>query len=213
MRRTVLVANALGQLFVKFKAAFLSGLMPIPSSMVLDEDGNVRVSVGAFRDRLWCHFNHVLNIPSSFDESVVSFMGQRVVYASCPPPGAEDTHTALRAMSNGKSGGTSGIAPELLKGGGLCFRVALSDLLRDVWTQSYAPHDRHHASLVPVPKKGDLRQCDNWRGIALLDVGKLCSRIIENKLRLVVQNEVPQSQCGFALVVGVLVLYSVLVRY
>ena len=32
--------------------------------------------------------------------------------------------------------------------------------------------------LVPVPKKGDLSSCDNWRGIALLDVvGKVVSRI------------------------------------
>ena len=102
MRRTVLVASAIGQLFVKFKAAFLSGLLPIPSSTVLDEDGTVHVPVGAQRDRSRHHVNHVLNIPSSFDESVVSFMGQRVVYASCPPTGAEDTHAALRAMSNGK---------------------------------------------------------------------------------------------------------------
>ena len=132
---------------MKFKAAFLSGLMPIPSSTGLDEDGNVRLSVGAQRDRWRRHFNHVLNIPSSFDESVVSIMGQCVVYASCSPPGAEDTHTALRAMSNGKSGDTLGIVPELLKSCGLCFRLALADLLRDVWTQSYAPHDWHHASL------------------------------------------------------------------
>ena len=69
--------------------------------------------------------------------------------------------------------------------------MALADLLRDVWTQSYAAHDWHHASLVPVPKKGHLHQCDNWRGIALLHAGKLCGRIIENKLRSVVENEVP----------------------
>ena len=60
-------------------------------------------------------------------------MDQREVDDSYPPPGAGDTHTALRAMSNGKSGGASDIVPELLKGGGLCFRVALADLLRDVW--------------------------------------------------------------------------------
>ena len=67
-----------------------------------------------------------------------------------------------------------------------------------VWTQSYAPHYWHHASLVPLPKKGDLRQCDNWRGTALLDVvGKLCGRLIQNQLRPVVENEVPELQCGF----------------
>ena len=112
-----------------------------------------------------------------------------------------------------KSGGTLGIVPELLKGGGLCFRVALAGLLRDVWTPLYALHDQHHASIAPVPKTGDLRQCDNWRGIALLDVGKLCGRIIENKLRSLVDNDVPQSQCGFALVGGVLLLCSVILRY
>ena len=75
-------------------------------------------------------------------------MDQRDVDASCPPPGADDIHTALRAMSYGKSGGVLGIVPELLKGGGLCFRVALADLMRNVWAQSYAPHDWRHASLV-----------------------------------------------------------------
>ena len=73
--------------------------------------------------------------------------------------------------------------------------------------------DWHHASLVPVNKKGVLRQYDQWRGISLLDVGKVCGRIIENKLRLVVESEVRQSQCGFALVGNVLVVDYVLFRY
>lgn len=52
--------------------------------------------------------------------------------------------------------------------------------------------------LIPVPKKGDLSRCDNFRGIALLDVvGKLCGRIIQNQLWPIVEAEVPESQCGF----------------
>ena len=32
---------------------------------------------------------------------------------------------------------------------------------------------------MPVPKKGDIKLCDNWRGISLLDVvGKVLGRII-----------------------------------
>jgi len=30
--------------------------------------------------------------------------------------------------------------------------------------------DWRDALIVPVPKKGDLLSCDNWRGISLLDV-------------------------------------------
>ena len=60
------------------------------------------------------------------------------------------------------------------------------------------PLDWRHAELVPVPKKGDLSKCDNWRGIALLDVaGKLCGRIIQDPLQLLAERELPESQCGF----------------
>ena len=38
--------------------------------------------------------------------------------------------------------------------------------------------DWQDALVVPIPKKGDLRCCDNWRGISLLDVvGKILGRI------------------------------------
>ena len=46
------------------------------------------------------------------------------------------------------------------------------------------------ALLVPVPKKGDLSSCDNWRGIriSLLDVmGKLFARVLNDRLQLVVE--------------------------
>ena len=52
--------------------------------------------------------------------------------------------------------------------------------------------------LVPVPKKGDLSCCDNWRGISLLNVmSKLFSRVLNDKLQLVVEETVSDSQCGF----------------
>ena len=45
------------------------------------------------------------------------------------------------------------------------------------------PKDSRDALIVPVPKKGDLRSCDNWRGISLLDVvGKIFARIIQDNL-------------------------------
>ena len=53
-------------------------------------------------------------------------------------------------------------------------------------------------SSSPVPKKGNLRNCDNWRGIALLDVvGKVVARILQERLQQVAEEELPESQCGF----------------
>ena len=49
-----------------------------------------------------------------------------------------------------------------------------------------------------IPKKGDLRSCDNWRGISLLDVvGKVMARIAKERLELIADRVLPESQSGF----------------
>ena len=60
------------------------------------------------------------------------------------------------------------------------------------------PSEWRDVLLVPVPKKGDLSCCDNWRGISLLDVmDKLLARVLNDRLQLVVNESVSDSQCGF----------------
>ena len=47
-------------------------------------------------------------------------------------------------------------------------------------------------------KKGDLRVCDNWRGISLLDViSTVFARILQQRLQTVAESELAESQCGF----------------
>ena len=42
-----------------------------------------------------------------------------------------------------------------------------------------------------------MRKCDNWRGIALLDVvGKVTAWIIQERLQKLAEEELPESQCG-----------------
>ena len=42
------------------------------------------------------------------------------------------------------------------------------DLFRTVWREERVPDEWRDALLVPIPKKEDLTQCDNWCGISLL---------------------------------------------
>ena len=49
---------------------------------------------------------------------------------------------------------------------------------------------------MPIPKEVNLKLCDNWRRISLLDVvGKVLGRIIQDRLK-VVTSDLPDSQCG-----------------
>ena len=57
--------------------------------------------------------------------------------------------------------------------------------------------------IVPVPKKGNLQSCDNWRGISLLDVvGKVMGRVFQERLQVIAEELLPDSQCKFWRVKG-----------
>ena len=52
--------------------------------------------------------------------------------------------------------------------------------------------------IVPVPKKGDLHCCNNWRGISLLNVaGKVFTRLIADRISDISESIIDETQCGF----------------
>ena len=115
-------------------------------------------------------------------------------------PTMDELTSAIGKLKNGKAGGASGVLPEMIKAGGSedAFLKKLLNLVQTSWMEKKVPRDWSDAVLVPVPKKGDLHQCDNWRGIALLDVvGKVVARIILERLQKLAEEELPESQCGF----------------
>ena len=60
------------------------------------------------------------------------------------------------------------------------------ELVKDVWRKCKEPSDCCDAVLVPIPEKGDLSMCDNWREIALLYVvGKVVTRMLQKRLQRV----------------------------
>ena len=74
----------------------------------------------------------------------------------------------------------------------------LLELVLDVWRKCEVPSEWRDAILVPIPKKGDLSKCNNWREISLLYVvGKVVVRILQERLQKLAMDELPESQCGF----------------
>ena len=52
--------------------------------------------------------------------------------------------------------------------------------------------------IVKLPKKGDLGNCDNWRGVILLPItSKVFSKIIHTRLAEAVDEYIRQEQAGF----------------
>ena len=82
-------------------------------------------------------------------------------------PSEEEVMNAVAKLRNGKAGGESGILPEMVNAA-CCeeeFVNKLLDLVKDVWEKGCTPCAWRDSILVPIPKKGDLSNCENWRGI------------------------------------------------
>ena len=176
-------------------------VVPVRTAAVKDEDGNMCNTPEMQQQRWRRHFTKILNLQSEFSMEELSKVRQRPLRpAMAEPPSEEEVHSALGKMKSGKAGGETGILPEMLKAA-CCeeeFMEWLLELVKDVWRECQVPTDWCDAVIVPIPKKGDLKQCDNWRGVALLDVvGKVVARILQQRLQKLAEDELPESQCGF----------------
>ena len=146
-----------------------------------------------------CNIFKALNVSSQYSSSVFDSLHARpVCHELAELPSLEELTKAITHLSNKKAPGDSGILPEMVKKAGPAFDAALLTLTHTAWRAGCVPQAWRDADLVPVPKKGDLSVCDNWRGIALLDVvGKVVGRVFQSRLQRVVKLEVLDSQCGF----------------
>lgn len=175
------------------------GRRPAGQTALLKENGDVTTSPEEVTARWHGHFKKILNIPSEYKEEVIAEIQQLPTKSHLDePPTEEEIESALSKLKNGKAGGKTGILPELIKYGGAELWDRILDLVKMVWEEEAVVRDWKDATIIPIPKKGNLQVCDNWRGISLLDVvGKLFARVIQERLQVIAEEILPESQCGF----------------
>ena len=95
----------------------------------------------------------------------------------------EEVTMAIKRLKNGKSAGIDGIQAELLKHGGEETARKILQLCNRIWETGEVPRDWRDGVIIPLPKKGDLKDCNNWRGITLLSVpGKVMASILLHRI-------------------------------
>ena len=177
----------------------IAGLQPVWSRAIHEWNGSFCIGPIKTLDR-WCeHFKGVLNVENSFNQTMIDNMQQYPLQSTlADPPCKGETLRALGRLSVSKAGGNNGLLPDLIKCCGGLLMDFIETLFATVWREQHVPTEWRNALLVPVPKKGDLSLCDNWRDISLLDLmGKLFARVINDRLQLVVEKVASDSQCGF----------------
>ena len=74
----------------------------------------------------------------------------------------------------------------------------LHSICQQIWKPQQWPQDWKRSVFIPIPKKGNAKECSNYRTIALISHGrKVMLKILQVRLQQYVNHELPDVQAGF----------------
>ena len=73
----------------------------------------------------------------------------------------------------------------------------LHSICQQIWTQQW-PQDWKRSVFIPIPKKGNPKECSNYRTIVFIShTSKVMLKILQAKLQQYVNHELTDVQAGF----------------
>ena len=109
-----------------------------------------------------------------------------------------EVNWALRSITMNKTWGGDGIPVEL-------FQILRDDavkVLHSIWQQIWKtqqwPQDWKRSVFIPIPKKGNAKECSSYCTTALItNTSKIILKILQARLQQYVNRELPDVQAGF----------------
>ena len=164
---------------------------------IKDKNGNVLTSDEDQLKRWREHFEELLNRPPPQNPPDIA-PAEEVLQINCERPSKAEIEKAIQHMKRGKASGPDKIPAEAIKADIETSTEILHDLFGKIWEQEEIPTEWKEGYLVKLPKKGDMQECKNYRGIMLLSVpGKVLNRIILDRLKTGVDAKLRDHQAGF----------------
>ncbi|CAM4876466.1 unnamed protein product [Rotaria socialis] len=109
-----------------------------------------------------------------------------------------EVKAAINSLKRNKSPGSDGVTAEMLQAGGEPLSRQIHKLCNKVWHEGTIPEEWGKSILVPIPKKGDLSNCSNYRTISLINhTGKALLIVLLNRLKNHLDPYLSEDQAGF----------------
>ena len=160
------------------------------------KDGSTLTKPADQLERWKEHFSEILNGPSAEDLPVVEEGEELEV--NMGPITSDEICGAVRKTKSGKAPGIDNIPPEALKADSRTTADVMQKLLQDIWEKEEIPEEWKTWIIIKLPKKGDLGDCNNWRGIQLLSLpSKILARILLERLKTGIDSTLRDEQAGF----------------
>ena len=176
----------------------LTGSYVTNPSMVKDKTGQLVTGEEEVRQRWGEYFQELYNDPNPVDEAC---MGSNIETNLDIEPDIMlgEVEAAVKRLKEGKAAGVDNISADELKiateGEGL--RI-MHKLLVSIWEEEKIPSEWKKAIIIPIHKKKDNMDCNNYRGISLLcHSSKIYTSIILHRIRRRTDEILGEEQAGF----------------
>ena len=74
----------------------------------------------------------------------------------------------------------------------------LSSICQQIWKTQQWPQDWERSGFIPIPKKGNAKECSNYHTVALIShASKVMLKILHVRLQQYMNHELPDVQSGF----------------
>ena len=103
---------------------------------------------------------------------------------------AAEVATAIKGIKSGKAAGEDEIRPQMLKALAAKRFLWLTRVCQVAWKLGKTPSDWQTGVIIPICKKGDRKQCTNYKRISLLSFpGKIYAKCLERKCQKIVESK------------------------
>ena len=104
----------------------------------------------------------------------------------------------LGSITMNKASGGDGIPVELFKDLKDDAVKVLHSIYQQIWKTQQWPQDWKRSIFIPIPKKGNEKECSNYCTIALIShTSKVMLKILQARLQQYTNHEIPDVQAGF----------------
>ena len=105
---------------------------------------------------------------------------------------------ALGSITTNKASGGDGSPVKLFQILNDDAMNVLHSMCQEIWKTQQWPQGWKRSVFIPIPKKGNSKECSSYSTIALIShVSKVMLKILQNRLQQYVNHELPDVQAGF----------------
>jgi hypothetical protein len=136
--------------------------------LVKDKNDKIVTSVLGKLERWKEHCSEVLNLEHPSNMNVETAQICPELQNGIRPPSKKEVVEAIRATNRVKAAGVDNFPAEILQVDLHLRAEMLYPLFLDIWKEERFPKDWKEGIILKIPKKGNYRYCNKWRGINII---------------------------------------------